>query len=167
MTTTPVFSIQHHTRKSNSVLIASTFVSTYHMVTVKLLHDRGFIQKLDALPHARRLVDRLDGHPRLWFILDHSLGDALVHHPKRALPQLLVQGDFLSGHLPLVWHVHCHATAHSRSIQGENITRLRCSSIAVVLTLSSAEVFRVDRRIKDTIAQSVVIPVGTHTVKAG
>lgn len=79
---------------------------THHMVTVELLHHRGLVQELDPLAHARRLIDRLDGHPGLWLILHHSLGYSLVHHPKGALPKLPAHGDLLPGHLPLVWNIH-------------------------------------------------------------
>ena len=83
---------------------------SYHVVTVELLHDGGLVQKLNALPHARRLIHCLDGHSCLGFVLDHSLCDAFVHHAEGALTQLPVHGDLLPGHLPLVWDVHCHDT---------------------------------------------------------
>lgn len=82
-------------------------VITYHMVTVELLHDGGFIEKLNSLPHAGRLVDGLDGHACLWFILDHTLRQTLVHHAEGPLAELTTQRDFLPRHLPLVWNVHC------------------------------------------------------------
>lgn len=89
--------------------------ASYHMVTVELLHDRGFVQKLNALPHAGRLIDRLDGHSCLGFVLDHALGDAFVHHAEGSLAQLLVHSDLLPGHLPLIGDVHWHNTTGSRS----------------------------------------------------
>lgn len=79
---------------------------SYHMVTVELLHDRGLVQKLNALPHAGGLIDRLDSHSRLRFVLDNPLGDAFIHHAERALAQLLVHGDLLPGHLPLIRDIH-------------------------------------------------------------
>lgn len=78
------------------------------MVTVELLHDRGLVQKLNALPHAGRLIDRLDSHSRLRFVLDHPLGDAFIHHAEGALAQLPVHGDLLPGYLPLIRDVHWH-----------------------------------------------------------
>lgn len=88
---------------------------SYHMVTVELLHDRGFVQKLNALPHAGRLIDRLDGHSCLRFVFDHSLGDAFIHHAEGALAQLLVHSDLVPGHLPLIRDVHWHDTTDRRS----------------------------------------------------
>lgn len=85
------------------------------MVTVEFLHDRRLVQKLNALPHASRLVYCLDGNPCVRFILHYSLGDAFIHHAEGALAQLLVHSDLLPGHLPLVWHVHWHKkTAEAR-----------------------------------------------------
>lgn len=79
---------------------------SYHVVAVELLHDRGLVQKLNPFSHTGRFVDRLDGHSRLGFVLDHALGDALVHHAEGALAQLLVHRDLFPGHLPLVRNVH-------------------------------------------------------------
>lgn len=79
---------------------------SYHVVTVELFHDGGFVQELDPLPHAGRLVDRLDGHSCLGLVFDHPLGDALIHHAEGALAQLLVHSDLLPGHLPLIRDVH-------------------------------------------------------------
>lgn len=77
------------------------------MVTVELLHDRGFVQELYSLPHAGRLVDGLNSDAGLWLVFDHTLSQALVDHAKGPLAELTTQGDLLPGHLPLIWYIHC------------------------------------------------------------
>lgn len=133
--------------------------SPYHMVTVELLHDRGLIQKLNALPHAGRLINGLNSHSRLRFILDHSLGDALVHHAEGALAQLLVHGDFLPGHFPLIRDVHWHKTTDSRSTPNTHTTvyQWRIEKIFDILTVSSTEVLWVHRCIQDSIPQPITV----------
>lgn len=76
------------------------------MVTVELLHDRGFVEEFDALVHAGGLVNCFDGHPGFRLILDNALGDALVHHAKGALAQLSAHGDLFPCYLPFIRDIH-------------------------------------------------------------
>ena len=87
---------------------------SHHVVAVELLHDGRLVEELDAFAHAGRLVDGLDGHARFRLVLHHALGDALVHHAERALPQLPGQRHLLPRDLPLVWYVHCTQTERER-----------------------------------------------------
>lgn len=50
------------------------------MMTIELLHDGGFIEELNPLSHAGRLINSLNGNTRLWFVFDHTFGYAFVHH---------------------------------------------------------------------------------------
>lgn len=79
----------------------------YHVVAAERLHHRCFVQELDSLSQARRLVDRLDGHSRLWVSLDDVLGDSLIHHAEGTLSELSEQRDLLPGNLPLVRNINC------------------------------------------------------------
>lgn len=77
------------------------------MVAAEGLHDGGFVQELDPLSQAGRLVHRLHRHIRLPLALDDVLGDALVDHAEGALTQFPQNVDLLPGHLPFVLLVHC------------------------------------------------------------
>lgn len=77
------------------------------MVAAERLHHRRFVQELDSLSQARRLIDRLDGHPCLWVSLDDVLGVSLVHHAEGALPELSEQRDLFPGNLPLIGNINC------------------------------------------------------------
>lgn len=80
---------------------------SYHVVAAERLHHRRFVQELDSLSQARRLIDRLDGHPCLWVSLDDVLGVSLVHHAEGALSELSEQRDLLPGNLPLIGNINC------------------------------------------------------------
>lgn len=141
---------------------------TYHMVTVELLHDRGLVQKLNSLPHAGRLIDRLDGHSRFGFVLHYSLRDAFVHHAEGALAQFSVHSDLLPCHLPLIWDIHWCGTRDSGSpsefIHPTQKTQWKIDQISNSLTLSGTEVLWIDWCIQDSVPQSVTVPVNTNSV---
>lgn len=80
---------------------------SYHVVTAEGLHHRGFVQELDSLSQARRLIDCLDSHSRLWVSFDDVLGDSLVHHAEGTLSKLSEQRDLFPGNLPLIRNINC------------------------------------------------------------
>ena len=92
-------------------------VFPHHVVAVELLHDGGLVEELDALAHAGRLVDRLDGHAGVRLVLNDALGDALVHHAKASLAQLAAHGDLVTGHL----HTPLHTSKIGRASCRERV----------------------------------------------
>lgn len=82
------------------------YAVTYHVVTVESLHDGGFVQELDPLAQAGRLVHRLDGDLCVRVSFDDVLGDSLVHHAEGALTELSEHRDLVPGNFPLIGDVH-------------------------------------------------------------
>lgn len=78
----------------------------YHMVTLKRLHDRGFLEELDAFSWAGQLIHCLQGHGRGRPFGLQALCQPLVHHAKGTLAQFSDYGDLLPGHLPLIRDIH-------------------------------------------------------------
>lgn len=80
---------------------------SYHMVTAESLHDWGFIEELDSLTQASRLIDRLHSNTGVRFSLHDVLGNAFIDHAKGTLPQLPQHRDLFSRNLPIIRNVDC------------------------------------------------------------
>lgn len=76
------------------------------MMASESFHDGRFVEELDPLAEARRLVDGLHGHSRVGLALHDVLGDAFVNHSERALAELSEDADLLARHFPLVWNIN-------------------------------------------------------------